>query len=200
MNLFSKLGTIVTGSVLSLGFIQVNSAQAVVFNFEWEGNNGYSANGSFSYDENTAPETFSEDGIGQTNVLESLNVSFFDSSDTLLGSFDSVVDGISTYSFFSFNFNTKTQELFDFLDVGEDTYTSNPSEFYLVGLVGFDLNLINLENGLTDNNSGVITVTPQAEPTSLPEPASMLGLLAVTGVGGASFKDKLAKAKELEKA
>ena len=35
---------------------------------------------------------------------------------------------------------------------------------------------------------------------SVPEPASMLGLVAVTGVGAASLKRKLAKVKEAQKA
>ncbi|MBV6625353.1 MAG: PEP-CTERM sorting domain-containing protein [Rivularia sp. (in: Bacteria)] len=38
-------------------------------------------------------------------------------------------------------------------------------------------------------------VTASTTPVAVPEPASMLGLLAVTGVGAASLKRKLAKAK-----
>ncbi|AFY56459.1 PEP-CTERM putative exosortase interaction domain-containing protein [Rivularia sp. PCC 7116] len=39
-------------------------------------------------------------------------------------------------------------------------------------------------------------VTASTTPVAVPEPASMLGLLAVTGVGAASLKRKLAKAKK----
>ena len=43
---------------------------AVTIDFQWSGNQGYTAKGSFSYDEKTSPTIFSEKGSGKTQVLE----------------------------------------------------------------------------------------------------------------------------------
>ncbi len=43
---------------------------AVTIDFQWLGNQGYTAKGSFSYDEKTAPTIFSEKGSGKMQVLE----------------------------------------------------------------------------------------------------------------------------------
>ena len=44
----------------SLTTLMATSAQAIVLNFDWQGDGGYSANGKFSFDETTAPAIFSE--------------------------------------------------------------------------------------------------------------------------------------------
>jgi hypothetical protein len=51
---------------------------AVTIDFQWSGNQGYTAKGSFSYDEKTAPTIFSEKGSGKMQVLEDFQVSFYD--------------------------------------------------------------------------------------------------------------------------
>jgi hypothetical protein len=53
---------------------------AVTIDFQWLGNQGYIAKGSFSYDEKTAPTIFSEKGSGKMQVLEDFQVSFYDNS------------------------------------------------------------------------------------------------------------------------
>ncbi|AUB38298.1 hypothetical protein COO91_04263 [Nostoc flagelliforme CCNUN1] len=60
------------------GIASNNPAQAIELNFNCQGDVGYSAIGSFSYDETTAPTIISERGSGATNFLQSLNVSFLD--------------------------------------------------------------------------------------------------------------------------
>lgn len=83
-----------------------NPAQAITLQFSFQGDAGYSAIGQFSYDETTAPTIISESGSGPTDDLESLTVSFFDPSNTLLGSYDTVVGGVS-----GSNFSTSTSIL-----------------------------------------------------------------------------------------
>jgi hypothetical protein len=169
---------------LNLTTLMATSAQAITFNFEWLGDAGFSASGSFSYDETTAPAIFSESGEGPTNVLDSLTVSFFDPSNSLLATFDNVVDGVSTYGFLGFNFDTTTQELFGSFDIGEDTLTGTPGEFYLFGTVGSGLTLFDAGNGTAlDSNSGTITVAP------VPEPSSLIGL-GLIGLGALAAKRK----------
>ncbi len=53
---------------------------AVTLDFQWLGNQGYTAKGSFSYDEKTAPTIFSEKSSGKMRVLENFQVSFYDNS------------------------------------------------------------------------------------------------------------------------
>jgi|GEM_PF-2044859 len=78
-NIFAKIATIAaTSTVLSVAIAAGANkpAQAVDLNFNWLGNAGYSAVGSFSYDEAIAPAIISESGSGVTKFLQSLNVSF----------------------------------------------------------------------------------------------------------------------------
>ncbi|MDJ0574569.1 MAG: PEP-CTERM sorting domain-containing protein [Xenococcaceae cyanobacterium MO_234.B1] len=171
----------------SLTTLMATSAQAIVLNFDWQGDGGYSANGKFSFDETTAPAIFSEFGLGPTKVLDSLTVSFFDPSDTLLGTYDNVVGGISIDPFLNFSFDTTTQELFGFLDIGEGTGALDPSRFFLYGPVGELLFLLNGQLQLIDTNSGAITVTVQ--PESVPEPISLIGL-GLIGLAGFATKRK----------
>ncbi len=180
-----KTKTFIPILTATLTTLMATSAQAITFNFEWLGDAGFSASGSFSYDETTAPATFSESGLGPTNVLDSLTVSFFDPSNSLLATFDNVVGGVSTYEFLAFNFDTTTQELFGFLDIGEDTFTGTPGEFFLIGDVGISLDLVDAALGPLDSNSGTITVSV----ASVPEPSSLIGL-GLIGLGALAAKRK----------
>jgi PEP-CTERM motif len=187
-NIFTKIAaTAVTSAVLSMASGQ--EAQAISFNFDWQGDAGYSAKGMFSYDETTAPAIISESGAGATNNLESLMVSFFDPSGNSLQSFNTVSNGVSESRFFQFNFDTSTQTLFGAFNVGggQDVI----GEQFFSGTVGslFRLRQDVDQMGTSielDRNSGAITVTAK----SVPEPTSILGLLALGAMGAGSILKK----------
>lgn len=188
-NIFAKI-TAIAAIGVAIATIANNPAQAIELNFNWQGNAGYSATGSFSYDETTAPTIISEAGSGATNFLQSLNVSFLDPSKNLLGTYNTVSGGVSESSFFAFNFNTSTQTLFGSFDVAGGTGVIG--EYFFQGTVGNSLLLrqdVDQQGTSTtlDQNSGSIQVS------KVPEPASLLGLLAFSGLGVAStFKKKQA--------
>ncbi|MDM9582659.1 MULTISPECIES: PEP-CTERM sorting domain-containing protein [unclassified Nostoc] len=185
-NIFAKITAIAVTSV-AIATSANNPAQAIELNFNWQGNAGYSATGSFSYDETTAPTIISEAGSGATNFLQSLNVSFLDPSKNLLGTYNTVSGGVSESSFFAFNFNTATQTLFGPFDVAGGTGVIG--EYFFQGTVGDSLQLrqdVDQQGASTtlDQNSGSIQVS------KVPEPASLLGLLAFAGLGVASTVKK----------
>lgn len=192
-NIFAKIAaTTVTSAALSVAIAAGanNPAQAIDFNFNWVGDAGYSAVGSFSYDEATAPTIISESGSGATNFLQSLNVSFLDPSQNLLGTYNSVTGGVSQSDFFAFNFDTSTHTLFGPLNIGGGTGVIG--EYFFSGTAGEFLRLrqdVNQQGtSITlDQNSGSIDVT------KVPEPASILGLLACGMLGvGSTLKKKQA--------
>lgn len=204
-NIFSKaIATVATtGTALSVLIVAGanNPAQAIEFKLNWEGNAGYSALGSFSYNEDTAPASFSEEGLGETNVLESLSISFFNPSNELIGDFMPVIDGVSVYQFLSFGFDTVNHEILalDGFDAGKDqpvpnkvvgdTFLSNifldgsiidPTEtFYLSQVVATDPAYALLDSS-----------TNSVEVSKVPEPASILGLLAFSTVGASLTRKK----------
>lgn len=192
-NIFAKIAaTTATSAVLSVAIAAGanNPAQAIDFNFNWLGDAGYSAVGSFSYDETTAPTIISESGSGATNFLQSLNVSFLDPSNNPLGTYNTVTSGVSQSDFFAFNFDTATQKLFGSLNIGGGTGVIG--EYFFLGTVGESLTLrqdVNQQGtSITlDENSGSIQVS------KVPEPASLLGFLAFGALGvGSTLKKKQA--------
>ncbi|MCC5618484.1 PEP-CTERM sorting domain-containing protein [Nostoc sp. CHAB 5836] len=189
-NVFAKIAlTAASSAALSVAIAAGanNSAQAVELKFDWLGDAGYSATGSFSYDETTAPTIISEAGSGATNFLQSLNVSFLDPSKNLLGTYNTVAGGVSESEFFKFNFDTSTQKLFGPLNVGGGTGVIE--EYFFSGTVGDSLRLRqDLGTSITlDQNSGSINSA------QVPEPASILGLLAFGMLGvGSTLKKKQA--------
>ncbi|MHC5938315.1 PEP-CTERM sorting domain-containing protein [Nostoc sp.] len=192
-NIFAKIATIAaTSTALSVAIAAGanNPAQAVDLNFNWLGNAGYSAVGSFSYNEATAPAIISESGSGATKFLQSLNVSFLDPSKNLLGTYNTVAGGVSQSQYFTFNFDTSTQKLFGPFDIAGGTGVIG--EYFLQGKVGDSLALrqdVNQQGKeiTVDQNSGSIQVS------KVPEPASILGLLAFGMLGlGSTLKKKQA--------
>lgn len=178
--------TAATSAALSVAIAQ--QAQAISFNFNWQGDAGYSATGMFSYDETTAPTIISESGAGPTNYLQSLMVSFFDPDNNPLQSFNTVTNGVSESPFFQFNFDTSTQTLFGAFDVAGGTGVIG--EQFFSGTIGSFLQLRQDVDQIAtsiqlDRNSGEITVSEK-----VPEPASILGLLAFGAMGAGSILKK----------
>ncbi|HAX79229.1 MAG TPA: PEP-CTERM sorting domain-containing protein [Cyanobacteria bacterium UBA11372] len=194
-NIFTTIAaTAATSAALSL--VMAQQAEAISFNFSWQGDGGYSATGMFSYDETTAPAIVSESGAGATNNLQSLTVSFFDPNNNPLQSFNTVTNGISESAFFQFNFDTSTQTLFGAFNVGGGTGVIG--EQFFSGTIG---SLLRLRQDVDqmgtsielDRNSGAITVT------QVPEPASVLGLLAFGALGATLGRNKkLVSCKKVE--
>ncbi len=171
------------------------SASAITYNFDWTGDSGYSVTGSFSFDESTAPATISKSGLGATNDLETLIVSFFDPSSTPLGTFNNVVGGVSSYQYLNFNFDTVNESFTGFIDIGEDTDTNNPNEYYLFGTIP-NLEIFNPASGTVDNGNSPINVA--ADSASVPfEFSPSLGLLLMGGIFGISRYTKSRKASKL---
>ncbi|MEH1825491.1 MAG: PEP-CTERM sorting domain-containing protein [Nostoc sp.] len=189
-NIFATIAITSAALTVAIAAGANNPAQAIDFKFNWLGNAGYSATGSFSYDETIAPTIISESGSGATNFLQSLNVSFLDPSNNLLGTYNTITGGVSQSSFFAFNFDTSTHTLFGPLDVAGGTGVIG--EYFFQGTVGNSLQLrkdVDQQgtSTLVDQNSGSIQVS------KVPEPASMLGLLAFAALGvGSSLKKKQA--------
>ncbi len=191
-NIFAKIATIAaTSAAFSVAIAAANNpAQAIELNFNWLGDAGYSATGSFSYDETTAPTIISEAGSGATNFLQSLNVSFLDPSKNLLGTYNTVAGGVSESDFFAFNFDTSTHTLFGPFDIAGGTGVIG--EYFFQGTVGDSLQLrqdVDQQGAsiTLDQNSGSIQVS------KVPEPASLLGLLALATLGaGSTLKKKQA--------
>ncbi|MFN6497219.1 MAG: PEP-CTERM sorting domain-containing protein [Nostoc sp. DedQUE01] len=192
-NIFAKMAMIAaTSTVVSVAIAAGanNPAQAIDFKFNWLGDAGYSAIGSFSYDETTAPTIITESGSGATNFLQSLNVSFLDPSQNVLGTYNTVSGGVSQSSFFAFNFDTSSETLFGLLNIGGGTGVIG--EYFFSGTVGNSLQLrqdVNQQGtSITlDQNSGSIQVS------KVPEPASILALLAFGMLGvGSTLKKKQA--------
>lgn len=175
-NLLSTL-TLTIGTALAIAFTAVAPAQAITYDFSWSGNGNYSAKGSFSFDENIAPTSFSESGPGTTNFLQSLNISFFDPTNNFISAYDNVVNGISTANYFKFNFDTNTQEIFGLIDFGGEV----AGDTYLKGTVNSDFSLFQVpQSGADfsiDGNSGSLLVQ------AVPESSSILGFLALGMLG-----------------
>jgi hypothetical protein len=156
MPILHKLKTlfvVVIAIAVLMGVIGVNPVQAATFDFHWKGNAGYSAQGSFSYDETQNTSTVTEQN------LDFLEISFFDPNHNLLKSYINIENGndkgINPY--LDFNFNPKTQALSSVFDVGEGNFTGE-NNFYLKGVVNSNLELRNLDTNVLDSDLGVLLV------------------------------------------
>jgi hypothetical protein len=190
-NLLTKLTlTAVTTTALSgvLTLSVSNPAQALTFNYSFQTDTGYTGKGQFSYDGN--PAIISESGPGPTNFLQFLSLSVFSPANNLLDSGNSVVNGISNDSFLLFQFDALTKTL-DILDT--NTAASGNDPYYFISNA-VDPNYIFVGAGNTDFNLFAFSSPSSAtflgsassiQVYSVPEPTSVLGLVAlgVLGVG-----------------
>lgn len=113
-------------------------AQAVTFQLDWTGQTlGYSAEGSFSYDESMVPT----DGIVRADDLTSFDIAFFTPDQVLMESFE---DNHLTTEGFNFNFDTTTGEI---LQTG---LWDTPTGINIGGVRGEDLNFFSVPNPKAD--------------------------------------------------
>ncbi|BBH42295.1 hypothetical protein myaer102_49390 [Microcystis viridis NIES-102] len=195
-NLLTKL-TATAAATITLS-VAAQQAQAISFNFNWQGGTGYSARGVFSYNENTAPNIIYESGAGPTTSLQFLSLSVFDPANNLLDSGSSVVNGISNDNFFLFQFNTLTETL-SILDTNTAASGNNP--YYFISNA-VDPSSTPVTPGSTTfnlfafSNTGSTTFLGSAssiQVSIVPEPSSILSLLALGGLGAGSILKKKQK-------
>jgi len=163
-------------------------ASLITRQFEWSGEDGYTANGTFVYDDAFAIVTHGSGDYGSrdgtpTAGLEELVISFFDPDDILLSTHVDVSGGVSSYSYLSFQFDTASQQLFGFFDMGQDDQITG--EHYIAGEIGggSELRSVELQSVLDAFAGGTeISVSPV-----IPEPGAALlfatGLLIVRARG-----------------
>ncbi|NEU81044.1 PEP-CTERM sorting domain-containing protein [Nostoc sp. UIC 10630] len=193
-NLFAKkaIGMVATTAlVLAIAITTHNLADAAEFNFNWKGDTGYSAKGSFNYDTTTAPSVISEAGLGATKNLQSLSISFFDPFSTLINSFTPVLGSVSNYSFLRFNFDNTTQQIFGPFDVGKDDEL--PGDTWLnnnLALIdeGFSNEVLAKEFGFNNRDAAGIKQildlsNNSVQVSKVPEGSIIIGLLAVCSLG-----------------
>ncbi|MEH2359600.1 PEP-CTERM sorting domain-containing protein [Nostoc sp.] len=173
-----------------------NLAQAADLTFNWNGDAGYSAEGSFSYDETTTPAIISESGPGATKALQSLSISFFNPSQELIGTKNEVVNGVSNNQFLNFNFNTTTGNLFGAFDLGTgtgigDVFISNveaPGRTFISPGATYYL----YRNITADNAQLLDSSTNRIKASAVPEPTTVLGTLLVGMLGVALSSNRVA--------
>lgn len=103
--LYSTLWAASTTTLLGLGLILPEDAEAVTFRLSWTGQTlGYSAEGSFSYDETQNYQG----GIVRKEDLESFDISFFDPDGNLIQAFP---DNHLTLPEFNFNYVISSGEI-----------------------------------------------------------------------------------------
>ncbi|MEH1780277.1 MAG: PEP-CTERM sorting domain-containing protein [Nostoc sp.] len=194
MHLFTKTAiSLVTTTALGLAVaITTNDlVHAAEFKFDWKGDTGYLAQGSFNYDTTTAPNVISEAGLGATKNLQSLSISFFDPLNNLINSFTPVLNGVSNYSFLRFNFDSAKEQIFGPFDVGKDD--NLPGDTWLnnnVALIdeGFSDEVLAKEFGFNNRDAaGVSQVLDfsnnSVQVSKVPEGSIIIGLLAVCSLG-----------------
>ncbi|MEH2146822.1 PEP-CTERM sorting domain-containing protein [Nostoc sp.] len=180
-----------TGLVLAIAITTNNLAQATEFKFNWKGDTGYLAQGSFNYDTTTAPNVISEAGLGATKNLQSLSISFFDPLSNLINSFTPVLSGVSNYSFLRFNFDNTKEQIFGPFDVGKDDEL--PGDTWLnnnLALIdeGFGDEVIAREFGFNSRDAAgtkqILDFSNNLVQVSrVPEGSIIVGLLAVCSLG-----------------
>ncbi|MEH2311314.1 MAG: PEP-CTERM sorting domain-containing protein [Nostoc sp.] len=178
----------------------INLAQAADLTFNWKGDAGYSASGSFSYDETTTPAIISESGAGSTKALQSLNVSFFNPSQELIGTKNEVVNGVSSNQFFNFNFDTTTGNLFGAFDLGTG---SGKGDVFISNVETPDGTLISpgatyyLYRNITVGNTQLLDSSPnRIKASAVPEPTTILGTL-VAGMLGVALSSNRTVSKKI---
>ena len=125
--------------IISLCFI--SPATAVTQKLQLNSATGYIVETTFSYDENQTPIAIKEQGLGKTNAINSMKVSFYKPSGELIASYDNIVNGVSKGSYFEFNFDPKTQQLSGNIDLGGESI----GEMYLKGEIEQGLSLIEVK-------------------------------------------------------
>lgn len=114
---------------------------AMTQNIQINSTKGYRVETSFSYDENQNQGIISEQPGGETNIVNSLKVRFYDPADKMIASYDNIVDGKIQGKYFEFNYDPENQRLLGKIDLGGES----AGEIYLKGDVAQGLSLVVVE-------------------------------------------------------
>jgi len=120
---------------------EIAIAEAVITKCHWVGEKGYSVEIIFSYDEQLMPNSIIEEGRGKTQIIQDFTVSFYNSTDQLLGTYDNIKQGVSQFPYFKFNFDPQHRKIIGLIDLGGDS----SGEVYLKGIVQENLKLFKID-------------------------------------------------------
>jgi hypothetical protein len=169
INSWQNAAAITSGLVLSLAVQQVNPVQAATVNYNLAGTIqngslvGETFSGTFSYDNSPLTDSgFETLGVSQVS-LNFFGLTFTADDDDSYPDYPTVE--FSNGSFLGLNF----------------TVSSFTPEFSLIPAFGNTVATFSYI-GTNDNGSGSIQYTFVSEPTSVPEPSTVLGLIAL-GIG-----------------
>ncbi|GAB4525970.1 MAG: hypothetical protein Tsb0014_05800 [Pleurocapsa sp.] len=116
-------------------------AAAITQKYQWTGTKGYSVTAIFSYDETKVSEIISEQGNGKTDQLQSLTVTFYNPDGERIREYQNVIDGVAQGNYFQFNFDPKTQQVLNDIDLGGEV----AGDIYLKGKSNDSLSLVTVE-------------------------------------------------------
>jgi hypothetical protein len=137
-NFAVKLTTILAIALINL--IEVFPAVAITQDFQLNSDRGYRVETNFSYDETKSSGMLAEQGK-ESNLVDSLKVSFYDPDGKMIASYDNIVDGMIQNNYFEFNYDLNSQQLLGRVDLGGES----AGEMYLKGDVDQGFSLIMVE-------------------------------------------------------
>ncbi|MGM3306123.1 PEP-CTERM sorting domain-containing protein [Anabaena sp. WFMT] len=189
--------------------VNIPSANAALFGLNWTGEQGYSAEGQFSYSDSLSGSVVTQD------QLKTFTLSFFNPSGDLLQTFAYNFSSPTTSPSFSFNFNfdTVTQTVLQSgnfgtstgFDLGDDFNSAISGFFYYTfqdPAQGLTTTTIFLNDGLStevciqSGNCG-LDFGGQLTANKIPEPGTIFGLLVLGSVAG-FLKKKSASASAIK--
>ena len=191
-----QFALIVGLTTVGLG-VNMTSATGATYDYSWQGSNGYSATGSFTTKDN-APTAFTEAAASttpySTQYLQTLTLSVFNPSNTLLDSGIDVANGTSSDPFLFLSFNGQTNTITGF-DVGTQ-FPGNKNTYYFlsnsvnpsgtnVGIGNTTYNLFQFTQ--STNTTTFLGSASSVQVSAVPEPSEVFGTLAL-GILGLAYQ------------
>ncbi|MEM8723195.1 MAG: hypothetical protein AAGE84_28580 [Cyanobacteria bacterium P01_G01_bin.39] len=121
--------------LLNVGYVL--PVEAMTQQLKMKGDRGYQVEAVFSYDQASATE-ITVQGRGTTDTVDSLKVSFYDPSGSVIASYDNIVDSIAYGNYFEFHYDPLLHKILGEVDLGGES----AGEMYLKGNVADKLSLI----------------------------------------------------------
>ena len=130
----------------------VSPVFAVTGQLQFHTTTGYTVKTTFSYDDASHPAIIRERGQGKTQIIESMQVSFYQPSGEAIASYDNIIDGVVRGNYFEFNYEPETQQLQGNLDLGGES----PGEMYLKGMANGRLSLVRVEQSGAEKTIDIV--------------------------------------------
>lgn len=140
LNFFVKIVTNLAIIIL-LSLEILSPALAITQQLQFQTRDGHTIKTVFSYDAKQAKQILKEHGKGKTEIVDNLQVNFYQPSGELIASYNNIVNGIAQGTYFEFSFNPVTKQLSGSIDLGGES----PGEIYLKGEGDRDLWLIEVD-------------------------------------------------------